>query len=176
MELFEAIAKRHSYRGTFTDASVSRDDLQKIVQAGIDAPSGCNAQTTSFIVVDDPGMLDKIRTLFKTPVVQTAKAMILCVCDSNPVYKDTTFYTEDCGAAVQNMLLAITGLGYATVWYEGYLGGEVGEKLGEILGVPKNLKTLVLLPIGVPSEHGSPKEKKSFGERAWFNMYGGEKR
>lgn len=45
MDLFTAIAQRHSYRGPFTDQAIPREDLQQIVQAGIVAPSGKNEQT-----------------------------------------------------------------------------------------------------------------------------------
>ena len=54
MDLFEAIARRHSYRGPFADAPVPRDDLRKIVEAGIRAPSAVNKQVTRFVIVDDP--------------------------------------------------------------------------------------------------------------------------
>ena len=54
MEVFEAFARRYSYRGPFTDAPVPREDLRKIVQAGIQAPSGKNEQVVSFVIVDDP--------------------------------------------------------------------------------------------------------------------------
>lgn len=54
MDLFEAVARRHSYRGPYTDQPVPREDLRKIVQAGIQAPSGRNEQTTSFVIIDDP--------------------------------------------------------------------------------------------------------------------------
>ena len=54
MDVFEAIAKRHSYRGPFKDQPISREDLRRIVQAGIQAPSGGNRQTTTFVIADDP--------------------------------------------------------------------------------------------------------------------------
>ena len=57
MNLFEAIAKRLSYRGGFKDGPVSRDDLIKIVEAGLKAPSGKNGQTTSFVIIDDQQIL-----------------------------------------------------------------------------------------------------------------------
>ena len=57
MDVFEAIAKRHSYRGPFRDRAVPRADLERIVQAGLQAPSGKNAQTTSFVIVDDAHQL-----------------------------------------------------------------------------------------------------------------------
>ncbi len=55
MDLFEAIEGRYSYRGAFTDAPVPREDLVRIVEAGLKAPSGCNAQTTTFVIAADPG-------------------------------------------------------------------------------------------------------------------------
>lgn len=50
----ELIHSRHSFRGEYQAVPVKREDLIKIMQAGIDAPSGCNKQTTSFIAIDDP--------------------------------------------------------------------------------------------------------------------------
>ena len=86
MELFEAITKRHSYRGQFTDAPVPEEDLRKIVQAGIQAPSGKNEQTTSFVVLNDPDILKQAAEIISRPVCETAKAMIVCVTDPRPVF------------------------------------------------------------------------------------------
>lgn len=169
MELFEAIAKRHSYRGAYLDRPVPQDDLRKIVQAGIQAPSGCNAQSTSFIIIDDPDQMAKLREIIRI----SAPAAIACVVDPTPAYKNTSFGIEDCAAAVENMLLAITALGYASVWLDGVLRGGIGEQLGKLLGVPEGKRVQILLPVGVPIEQGSQPEKKPFAERAWFNRYDG---
>ena len=53
----ELIHSRHSFRGEYQALPVKREDLIKIMQAGIDAPSGCNKQTTSFIAIDDSHIL-----------------------------------------------------------------------------------------------------------------------
>ena len=37
-----------------------REALIKIMQAGLDAPSGCNKQTTSLIAVDNPDVLKQL--------------------------------------------------------------------------------------------------------------------
>lgn len=174
MDTFEAIAKRHSYRGEFQNKPVPRTDLEKIVQAGIDAPSGCNAQTTSFVVVDDAKLITDIAKIFgDRPVCATAKAVIVCLADSTPAYGNTSFAREDCAAAVQNMLLAVTALGYATVWYQGYVQRDGNDrKIADLLGVPKNLRVEVVMPLGVPVTDESPREKKPLAERVSFNQYG----
>jgi nitroreductase len=173
MDLFQAIERRHSYRGEFTDAPVSRERLEKIVDAGIRAPSGCNAQTTTFVIVDDRETLRLVGDLLDKPVVRTAQALVACIVDPKPVFDNTSFEVEDCAAAVENMLLAITALGYATVWLDGVLRREgIAEKIGSLLGVPEGKTVRIVLPIGVPAEPGRQAERKPFEERAWFNRYG----
>jgi len=174
MDLFDAVAKRYSYRGNFTDAPVPREDLVKIVLAGIRAPSGKNEQTTSFVVVDDPDILRQIAEIVKRPMCNSAKAMIACVIDPRPVLNDLSFAVEDCAAAVENMLLAITALGYATVWLDGVLRfDDIAARLAKLLGVPEGKALRILLPLGVAAEPGTQKEKLPFEQRAWFNRYGG---
>jgi nitroreductase len=174
MDVFEAMSRRHSYRGAFEKRRIPREHLQKIVQAGIQAPSACNAQSPSFVIVDEPEVLAQIAAVVDRPVVKDAAAIVACVMDPKPVYKDLSFGPEDCAAAVENMLLAITALGYASVWLDGVLRAEGrGEKVGQILGVPAGLQVRILLPLGVPVERCAQREKKPFAERAWFNRWGG---
>lgn len=175
MDLFTAIAARYSYRGTYADEPVSTADLEKIVESAIHAPTACNAQSCSFVIVTDPELLKGISRLFDNrPFAHTAKAFIAVVADEMPVYRDTSFYLEDCAAAAENMLLAITALGYASVWLDGVLRVEsVAETLNKMLHIPAPKHVQILLPIGVPAEPGTPMPKKAFAERAFFNRYGG---
>ena len=173
MEVFETIGKRHSYRGDFTSQPIPREDLKKIVQAGIQAPSGCNAQTTSFVIVDDPALIRQIGDIVDKPVARKAQAIILCIVEHRPVYQKWSFGVEDCAAAVENILLAITALGYATVWIDGALIVEVRAwKIAKIAKVPDNREVRVLLPVGVPTEIVQQRERHDFSTRAWFNEFG----
>ncbi|HYW79711.1 MAG TPA: nitroreductase family protein [Thermoguttaceae bacterium] len=174
MDLFEAIGRRYSYRDEFTDAVVPREDLEKIVQVGIQAPSAKNEQVASFVVVDDPQLLAQIAQILDRPVCRTARAMIACVTDPRPILGEFSFATEDVAAAVENMLLAIEALGYATVWLDGVLRREnIAERIGKLLGVPEDRRLRILLPLGVAATPGTQKEKLPFERRAWFNRYGG---
>ena len=60
MEFFETVQKRHSYRGAFWDKPIPDADIRRILQAGISAPSGYNAQTTRFAVVTEPELLQEV--------------------------------------------------------------------------------------------------------------------
>jgi len=174
LDLFKAIAQRHCYRGKFSESPVPRKDLVEIVKAGILAPSGMNEQVASFVIVDDLGLLRPIRAILDRPVCNTARAMIACVVDTRPTYQGVSFAVEDCAASVENMLLAITALGYASVWLDGVLRRDnVGERIAKLLKVPGGHVLRVLLPIGVPIESVTKKEKLPFEKRAWFNSFGG---
>lgn len=174
MDLFDAIAKRYSYRGAFTATLVPREHLEKIVQAGIQAPSGKNEQTTTFVVIDQARLLSDVADILDRPVCNTARAMIACVIDPREAVSGTSFVIEDCAAAVENMLLAITALGYASVWLDGVLRRDhLARQVGELLGVPPDKIVRVLLPIGVPRDPGQQNRRLAWGERAWFNRYGG---
>ena len=53
MEFFDVIARRGSYRGEFKQSSISQEELYRILDAGIRAPSGYNLQTATFYAVTD---------------------------------------------------------------------------------------------------------------------------
>jgi nitroreductase len=166
MDFFEAVKLRHSYRGAYTDANVPDEDLIKILDAGIRAPSGCNAQTTSFILVTNPGLISKITEIFGPDPVKTAPALIIVVTEKITFDFGLDFELEDYGAAVENILLAVTALGYASCWYGGgvRLGG-VFEALGKLLDVPQGKEVQCILPVGVPAEQKEQPGRKSFEER-----------
>jgi nitroreductase len=172
MDLFQAIERRHSYRGAFKPDPVPDADLRRIAEAGVRAPSGCNKQTTHFCVITDPEKLKAIAEVLPRPVIQTAQAIIAVITDNRPAYGDTSFEEQDYGAAVENMLLAITALGYATVWLDGALRhGNAEEKIAAVIGLKdrKHFTVSVILPIGVPQETVSQNERLPLKERITFN-------
>ncbi|MCL2810100.1 MAG: nitroreductase family protein, partial [Treponema sp.] len=121
MNTLEAIKNRYSFRGVYKNTAVPREDLKKIMQAGLAAPSGCNKQTTSLIALDAPEMVKSVSSLVKANGFrgEGAPAGICILTQKTPAYEDKYFYTQDYSAAIQNMLLAVTSLGYASCWIEG---------------------------------------------------------
>lgn len=173
MNTFEAINSRHSYRGKYKSTPVPREDLIKIMQAGLAAPSGCNKQTTSLIAVDDPIILEKLHRIIDPPVGETAPAMICVLTQRINAYRDKCFAVQDYSAAIENMLLAIIEMGYQSCWYEGHITDEdrIGYQMAQILGVPDEFELVCFLPIGIAETQPFVSEKKPFCERAWFNLF-----
>lgn len=174
MELLDAVMTRHCYRGTYTDAPVSREDLKKIVEAGWAAPSGCNRQTTRFIAVDDPALLKELRGQMEQPVGHEAPAMVCVLYREIPGIDGRLYHVQDYSAALENMLLAIHALGYASCWYEGQTTGPdgLGRKMAGLLGAPQGWELVCFLPVGRPAQEVKGPGKQPFSERAWLNGFG----
>lgn len=174
MNTFEAIEARKSYRGKYLPTAVPRVHLKQIMEAGCHAPSGCNKQTASFIAVDDPEVLKKLRSVVDPPKAETAPAMICVLTQKIIAYRDKTFYIQDYSAAIENMLLAITELGYASCWIEGHVTDvdRIGYQMQKILGVPDEYDLICFLPVGIPAEEISSVKKKPFADQAWLNGFG----
>jgi len=171
----EVIRSRVSYRGAYQPVPVPREDLTKILEAGLAAPSGCNKQTTSLIAVDDPAVLQRLREVINPPVAETAPAAICVLTRRINAYRDKCFAVQDYSAAIQNMLLAIVELGYQSCWIEGHITDEdqIGRKIADILGVPEEYDLVCYLPVGIAEEEPKGPAKKPFDQRAWFNGFGG---
>lgn len=161
MDTFEAIRKRRSVRA-YTEETIPREDLEKIVDAGRLAATGSNRQPWDFVVVTERETIDQLSAASKW--LDQAAAVIAVVMDP-----DSRWWVEDGAAAVENMLLAATALGYGSCWLEGYtLRNE--EAFKTLLGIPAERQLLTLVPVGVPVEWPT-REKKSLEEVLHWERY-----
>ena len=173
MSIINTILNRRSYRGKFKATLIPREDLIRIMEAGLAAPSGCNKQTTSLIAVDDPEVLEKLHKVIVPAVGETAPAMICVLTQRINAYRDRCFAVQDYSAAIENMLLAIVELGYQSCWYEGHITDEdkIGYQMAQILNVPDEYELVCFLPVGIPEAVVTAPKKKAFEQRAWFNTF-----
>lgn len=172
--VLDVIRERSSYRGRYKDVRVPREDLVRILEAGLAAPSGCNRQTTSLVAVDDPALLREVLDSIDPPACGTAPALICVLTRRAPASRGRCYDVQDYSAAIENMLLAIKALGYDSCWYEGHVAENdaMAEGLAGMLGVPDGLRLVCLLPVGHAADEVTKPDKKAFDERAWFNRRG----
>lgn len=171
MSAIEIINIRRSYRGKYKPTPVPREDLITIMKAGLDAPSGCNKQTTSLIAVDDPEVLKKLHAVIDPPVGETVPAMICVLTRRIFAYRDKCYATQDYSAAIENMLLAAVELGYQSCWIEGHITDEdnIAGKMAKILNVPDEYELVCFLPIGIAESEPIAPKKIPYEERMSFN-------
>jgi len=166
MNFFEIVQARHSYRGSFTNATIPEEEIIKIVDAGLRAPSGCNAQTTYFTVVTNPELRAKLAEILVKDAIRTAPVLIILATEKVTFDFGLNFELEDYAAAVENILLAATALGYASCWYDGVTRLEGRDKaIAKLLEIPETRQVRTILPIGVPEKAGNQAPRKPFEER-----------
>ena len=170
MDFFEAVNSRRSVR-RYLDEAVALDVLEQIVAAGVEAPSGCNVQGKQYVIVDDPELMEKIRPI--SPAFNGAPAVIALLMD--PIgTKYGEFWIQDAAAAMENMLLAATALGYASCWVEGQVRPHEAE-LHDLLGVPENLHVWSMMPVGKSAVDAKRPPKPTAANVTHYNRFGEKK-
>ena len=162
MDALEAIRLRRSVR-KLTPERLPREHLESIVDAGRLAATGYNRQPWEFIVVTERAIIEKISIV--TRWMAKAGAIIVVVMDPS-----SEFWLEDGSAAIQNMLIAATALGYGSCWVQGE-ALRLDEQLKGILGIPEELRLLALVPVGVAVEWPT-RDKKTLEEVTHWERYG----
>jgi len=157
MDALEAIATRHSTRA-YTGRPVSKDVLERIVDAGRRAPTARNVQPWEFVVVTDAGTRKRIADITEYgKFIAQSPACIVVFC------KDTKYYLEDGCAATENMLIAATALGVQSCWVAGDKKPYCGTIAG-LLGVPAGYKLICLVALGYGETPGKPTPKRDLRE------------
>ena len=163
MDALQAIRKRRSIR-RYTGEPIPRKDLETIVDAGRLAPSGFNIQPWDFIVVTERDVIEQLKVASRW--MEKAGAIIAVVLDPT-----SRWWREDGSAAIENILIASTALGYGSCWLQGYTE-PMEEELKNMLGVPEEKRLLTLIPIGVPAKWPTGK-KKPLEEVIHWEKYSG---
>lgn len=168
MDFFEVVNKRGSYRDKFEAKAIPDEDIKKMLDAAIKAPSGYNLQSTSFVVVTDEKLRKQIAALMPSDATKTAPVIVVVV--SETIEADGfCFEIEDYASATETLCLAVTALGYATVWMDGDTKTDGNnDKIREMLNIPADKTVRTILPIGVPMEEVKQNTRKAFEERVTY--------
>jgi len=150
VDTLEAIRNRRSIR-RYKNRAIPKDDLETIVDAGRLAATGSNRQPWDFVVVTEKPMISNFKV--SSAWIENAGAVIVVVMDP-----ESRWWIEDGAAAIENMLLASTALGYGSCWVEGdALPYE--ELIKSLLGIPADRRVMALIPVGMPAETPKPRKK-----------------
>lgn len=148
--MLDAIFNRRSVR-SFTDEPVSTVDLDTLIRAALFAPSARNKQPCHFIVCDDADMQKKFQSVQPfSKMLDTAPILILVCGDTSAAAKG--FYTEDCAAATQNLLLAAHELSLGACWLGITPNSELQTKIGEFFGLPEGILAFCGIALGHPAK------------------------
>ncbi len=170
MDLLEVIKGRRAVR-SFIDKEIPKEDLDKILEAGIWAPSGSNIQPWEFILVDNPTIIEKIK-LVSPGLFGDPKALII-ICINKVRYEKagkmgrTLALMDACMAAQNMMLMAYSlGIGSCPVVSTSMLA------VREILNIPEYIEPVLMISLGYPESWPKPPKRRPLEEVVHLNEYG----
>jgi nitroreductase len=189
--LFEIMGTTRSMRRLKPDP-VPDALIRKILEMGVSAPSGGNMQRWRFLVIKDPKVKATVGAYYKragtkwsapdiaqaNPPLERA-ASALPGCSTRPNISPTTSMRPRCEPsrhgiviypAVQNMLLAARALGLGATLTTLYLSFE--KEVEAALGLPSDVHSYALLPIGYPMGRFGPVRRIPLGEVIYEDRWG----
>lgn len=152
------IFKRRSIR-KYTDKVISDELIEKVLRAGMAAPSAGNQQPWHFIVIDDREILNDIPKFHPYSAMLKEASHAIVVCGDVNLQRYKGYWVQDCSAATENMLLMATELGLGSVWLGVYPLEERIKGLKELLGLPESVIPLCIIALGYPAETKEPNDR-----------------
>ena len=172
MEIMEAIRSRRSVRRYRSDP-VPREKLMQVLEAFRLAPSWKDRQCWRVVVLSDRDRIRQLGELLRynpgREVFDTVPYFLVVTADpeKSGVRDGRPYYMTDIGIALQNAVLAATGLGLGTCW----IGSFTEDPIREFLGVPDHIHIAALTPLGVPDESPDPRPRMTMAELVWENAW-----
>jgi len=149
MDALEVLFTRRSIR-QYTGEPVAEEDLKTILEAGMNAPSANNRQPWHFVVVDDRDKLNGIMAAHPYSKMLAQAPMALVVVADTAT--SSSYFQQDCAAAIENILLAARALGLGTVWLGVYPSEERVKGIASLFDIPAPYVPLAIIALGHPAE------------------------
>lgn len=167
----DVIMSRRSIR-QYTDRTISREVLDKIMDHGINAPNGQNRQAYEIRVVDDREFLDSLSAAVQKDVAgervpRAARSLFFDAPCVVFIANDTSYDMSqiDCGLLGENIILSAWSMGIGSCC----LGGPVRQmKASEAcaplirqMGFSEGYNLLYCISLGYPDESPDAKPRKA---------------
>lgn len=160
-DVLTTILTRSSVRA-YTTQPVEQDKVQKLLRAGMAAPSACDKRPWHFVVVTDKQQLKGLAEANPNASYAESAPLAIVVCgDMSKTLQgvEQQFWIQDCSAASENILLAAHAMGLGAVWTGTYPSTERCQAVARVLHLPSHLVPLNTIVIGYPSGKAHPKDK-----------------
>jgi len=166
-DILEVIKRRRSIR-KYTAEPVSKEQIQALLEAAMAAPSASNRRPWEFVVITDEKRLEALRARLPFGRYNAPLAIIVCA-DMRRAYPGPgrDFWIADCSAAMENILLAATGMGLGSVWVGVYPIGLLIRAVASLLNLPEQVVPLGVAYIGHPAETKPPRTQYDASRVHW---------
>ena len=154
-DFLQLAADRYSVRH-FTSTPVEQDKIDLILHAAKLAPTAINSQPQKIYVLRSEDAVTKANAF--SPCMYGAPHAFLVCCDEERACKrgeDGSYGDIDCSIVLTHILLEAANLGIGTC----PVGYFDPAKATESLGLPANMRPVLLIPFGYAADDAKPSDK-----------------
>lgn len=162
------IFTRRSIR-RFLDKSVESEKLDRILKAGMQAPSAHNGQPWEFLVITEQHIKDEVSKMSPWAGM-VAKAPVTILVLGNIDTPNARWIQQDLSASTQNILLQIAEEGLGGCWMGFYPEEERIKKCSEYFNLPKNIIPFSLIAFGYSDDENRYIDRSDIS-KVHFNKY-----
>ena len=174
--MFLSIAQQRRSIRNFEHKEVEAEKIDVLIEAALRAPSSRGFNPWRFIVVTDPGLLERLSRARPQGSSFLKNAPLGIVVCADPGKSDV--WIEDCSIASIFMLMAAESIGLAGCWI------QIRERMhseditaeayvSEVLSIPVEYKVENMVAVGYPAKRLPPHEKGELQyEKIFLNAYG----
>ncbi len=169
MELKEIIERRESVR-SYEDRPVSKEKLERVLEAARLAPSASNRQPCKFIVVREKQRRQELSEAANGQAFVGQAAVVVVAVATRPEHImscGVPSHPVDLAIALDHMTLAAVDEGLGTCW----IGAFSQDKVKQLLDIPEKYRVVALLPLGFPAQKRKMKMRKSLKEIVCYETF-----
>ena len=165
MDFLTLAKERYSVR-KLSDKPVEQDKIEKIIEAGVVAPTACNLQPFKIWVMQSPKALDKVCQTNSFKFVKQAPVIFVIGGKADEawkrIYDGRNFVDVDTSIVATHMMLEVQDLGLGTTWV-GYFDPD---KMKALFPEMDGYELTCIFGVGYPADDAAPAEgHTTFKER-----------
>jgi nitroreductase len=164
MSLVDVVLNRRSIR-RYELKEIPRDVLDKILEAGRQAPSAANKQPWHFIVLTDSEIKKELSKGMFNRFIKDAPITVVGCAHKDMIASKWSIVSTT--IALQNMVVAAWAMGIGSCW----VGDFSEEEVKKLLNIPESWNIVALVSFGYPAEKPQPRKKKTIEKIVSFNKF-----
>lgn len=154
----DAILKRRSTR-TYANKPIPEDVINKLLHAGMSAPSAMHSSPWHFIVISDHNKMVAVTKIHPYSQMMLQAQCAILVCGDQSIETLPEYFQQNCAAAAENILIAATDLGLGCVWVGLYPNEQYREDFKKLFNLPQHIEPFALIPLGYPTQALTPSNR-----------------
>ncbi len=155
-KIMESIFERRSVR-SYLEKAVEPEKIDKILRAGMQAPSARNQQPWEFLVIEDRETLMELSKVHPYAICLEKAPLAIIVLKNEEGLVIPEKANQDLSACTQNILLEAVHLELGAVWLGIAPTEERMEFIKDMFNLPKNISAFSIVSIGYPKREGANK-------------------